>query len=116
MLYEAHRAVLVLGGIRSGKSEYAESLAGRAAEVRYVATAAGAPDDAGWDARVAEHRARRPDSWLTEETGTDPGRLAELLADIKPEQTVLVDDLGGWVAALPPDGFTEALGVLVAAV
>jgi nicotinate-nucleotide--dimethylbenzimidazole phosphoribosyltransferase len=116
MSHEAHRAVLVLGGIRSGKSEYAESLVGSATEVRYVATAAplDAYDEAGsaasdatrdpvqspeWAARIAAHRARRPDAWLTEETGTAPERLAELVADTKPDQTVLVDDLGGWVAA-----------------
>jgi adenosyl cobinamide kinase/adenosyl cobinamide phosphate guanylyltransferase/NaMN:DMB phosphoribosyltransferase len=116
MSYEAHRAVLVLGGIRSGKSEYAESLVSRAAEVRYVATAAGSPGDSAWAGRVAEHLARRPEAWLTEETGTDPGRLAELLADAKPDQTLLVDDLGGWVAALPSGDFAGALGTLVGAV
>src|SRR5262245_7001214 len=116
MSYEAHRAVLVLGGIRSGKSEYAESLAGSAAEVRYIATATpldvddragSAASDATRDpaqspdgaARLAAHRDRRPESWLTEETGTTPERLAELIADAKPDQTVLVDDIGGWVAA-----------------
>jgi nicotinate-nucleotide--dimethylbenzimidazole phosphoribosyltransferase len=104
MSYEAHRAVLVLGGIRSGKSEYAEALAGSAAEVRYIATAAPRADpaaDPGWAARIEAHRSRRPESWLTEETGTTPERLAELVADAKPDQTVLVDDLGGWVAAQP---------------
>src|SRR5256885_7920584 len=100
MSFEAHRAVLVLGGIRSGKSEYAESLVKSATEVRYVATSAPVADDAEWTARLDAHRARRPESWLTEETGAEPERLAELLSDTKPDQTVLVDDLGGWVAAL----------------
>ena len=36
----------------------------------------------------------------TEETGADPARLTELLAEAKPDETLLVDDLGGWVAAL----------------
>ena len=48
MSYEAHRAVLVLGGIRSGKSEYAESLVPAGAEVRYVATAAPGDGDPEW--------------------------------------------------------------------
>src|SRR5690349_7192831 len=111
MSYEAHRAVLVLGGIRSGKSEYAESLVPAGTEVRYVATAAlgDADADPDWAARIAAHRARRPESWLTEETGTAPGRLPELVADTKPDQAVLVDDLGGWVAAQPSDADVAAL-------
>jgi adenosyl cobinamide kinase/adenosyl cobinamide phosphate guanylyltransferase/NaMN:DMB phosphoribosyltransferase len=101
MSHPGYRAVLVLGGIRSGKSEYAESLVSTATEVRYVATAAAAgDDDPEWAARLAAHRERRPATWLTEEVGADPGRLAGLLADAKPDQTVLVDDLGGWMAAL----------------
>ena len=38
--------------------------------------------------------------WTTEETGADPARLAELIAEAKPDETLLVDDLGGWVTAL----------------
>src|SRR5256886_12005546 len=101
MSHPGNRAVLVLGGIRSGKSEYAESLVSIAAEVRYVATAAPAgDDDPEWAARLAAHRERRPAAWQTDEVGAEPGRLAGLLAEIKPDQTVLVDDLGGWMAAL----------------
>ncbi|OLE26378.1 MAG: hypothetical protein AUG44_13110 [Actinobacteria bacterium 13_1_20CM_3_71_11] len=101
MSHPGNRAVLVLGGIRSGKSEYAESLVSIAAEVRYVATAAPAgDDDPEWAARLAAHRERRPAAWQTEEVGAEPGRLAGLLSEIKPDQTVLVDDLGGWMAAL----------------
>jgi adenosyl cobinamide kinase/adenosyl cobinamide phosphate guanylyltransferase/NaMN:DMB phosphoribosyltransferase len=118
MPYGSHRTVLVLGGIRSGKSEYAESLVTTATEVRYVATATPSVDDPGWTARIDEHRARRPESWQTEETGTEPGRLAELLAELKPDQTVLVDDLGGWVAGLLAGGDEGhgAVRALVAAV
>ncbi|GGK26765.1 hypothetical protein GCM10010124_19280 [Pilimelia terevasa] len=94
------RSVLVLGGIRSGKSAYAERLAAAAARVRYVATAA-APDpaDAEWQARVAAHRERRPAGWRTEELGADPTELAATLAGAAPDEVVLVDDLGGWVTA-----------------
>src|SRR5256885_16651772 len=101
MSHPGNRAVLVLGGIRSGKSEYAESLVSTAAEVRYVATAAPAgDDDPEWAARLAAHRERRPAAWQTDEVGAEPGRLPGLLAEIKPDQTVLVADLGGWMAAL----------------
>jgi nicotinate-nucleotide--dimethylbenzimidazole phosphoribosyltransferase len=101
---------LVLGGTRSGKSEVAEAIAARsAAPVTYVAThvlaaadgggAAGpgaAPADADMAARVAAHRARRPDAWATVEAGPDlPAVVAGLGG------TVLVDSLGTWVAAVP---------------
>ena len=93
-------SVLVLGGIRSGKSAFAEALVAGAASVRYVATAVGGEDDPEWRARIEAHQRRRPQSWTTEETGADPARLATLLTEAKPDDTLLVDDLGGWVAAL----------------
>jgi nicotinate-nucleotide--dimethylbenzimidazole phosphoribosyltransferase len=92
--------VLVLGGIRSGKSAFAEALVADAASVRYVATAAGAEDDPEWINRIEAHQRRRPQSWTTEETGPDPSRLTTLLIEAKPDDTLLIDDLGGWVAAL----------------
>ena len=68
--------------------------------MRYVATAVGGEDDPEWLARIEAHQRRRPQSWTTEETGADPARLTALLAEAKPDETLLVDDLGGWVAAL----------------
>jgi nicotinate-nucleotide--dimethylbenzimidazole phosphoribosyltransferase len=118
MPHDGYRATLVLGGIRSGKSEYAESLVSHVTEVRYVATAAPAGDDPEWAARLAAHRERRPATWLTEEVGADPGRLVELLAEAKPDQTLLVDDLGGWITALLAAGgpVRERVDALVEAV
>lgn len=55
---------LVLGGARSGKSRYAQTLASQAsASVLYVATAEAG--DAEMAARIAAHRAERPASWDT---------------------------------------------------
>jgi adenosylcobinamide kinase/adenosylcobinamide-phosphate guanylyltransferase len=88
--------VLVLGGIRSGKSGWAESAiadsVGAQRPIRYIATGPAA-DDAAWADRVAAHRARRPQHWSTVET-TDVTR--QLRADYVP---TLVDDLGGWLTA-----------------
>jgi nicotinate-nucleotide--dimethylbenzimidazole phosphoribosyltransferase len=96
-------SVLVLGGTRSGKSEFAEGLVNDASEVRYVATAAPAPDDdPEWAGRIAAHRTRRPGNWTTEELGT-PERLVTLLGEGKPDEAVLVDDLGGWLTAVLAD-------------
>src|SRR5882724_831697 len=118
MAADPHRpkTMLVLGGTRSGKSEYAESLVADAPRVTYVATSApwtdGDPDtsDAGltadggtdpeWSARLAAHRSRRPATWHTEETGKAPEQLASLIEAAGETDTLLVDDLGGWLAAL----------------
>jgi len=118
MPHDGYRAILVLGGIRSGKSEYAESLVSHATDVRYVATGASDDGDPEWAARLAAHRERRPATWRTEEIGADPGRLAGLLAEAKPDQTVLVDDLGGWMTTLLTAGgpVPETVEALAAAV
>jgi adenosylcobinamide kinase/adenosylcobinamide-phosphate guanylyltransferase len=89
--------VLVLGGIRSGKSEWAETViaasvrAGR--PVRYLATGAVADDDA-WAARVQAHRDRRPQHWSTVENTDVATQLRS--DDASP---MLVDDVGGWLTA-----------------
>ena len=87
---------VVLGGTRSGKSEVAERIAANLrAPVTYVATAS-VSDDPEFDARVARHRARRPDTWPKIEAAADlPRVLAEL------EGTALVDSIGTWVAGIP---------------
>ncbi|MFI7023633.1 bifunctional adenosylcobinamide kinase/adenosylcobinamide-phosphate guanylyltransferase [Micromonospora sp. NPDC049900] len=122
MSLDGWNTLLVLGGIRSGKSEFAESLVADAATVRYVATAAGGgDDDAEWAARIAAHRERRPATWSTEETADDPRRLADVLAAARPDETLLVDDLGGWVTVLldpahQPADDTATVAELAAAV
>jgi adenosylcobinamide kinase/adenosylcobinamide-phosphate guanylyltransferase len=88
------RRVLVLGGSRSGKSVYAESLLRHAPTVLYVAPGAlPTADDPEWAARIGLHRARRPGNWRTAET-TD---LAAVLAQDGPP--ALIDDLSSWLAA-----------------
>ncbi|MFE9958871.1 bifunctional adenosylcobinamide kinase/adenosylcobinamide-phosphate guanylyltransferase [Micromonospora sp. NPDC005299] len=122
MSVDGWNTLLVLGGIRSGKSEFAESVVADAPTVRYVATAPeGDPEDTEWATRLAAHRARRPGSWTTEETAADPGRLAEVIAAAGPNETLVVDDLGGWVTVLldpahQPADDTATIAELAAAV
>lgn len=96
---------LVLGGARSGKSAVAEDLVGD--DVIYVATAEVGDDD--FAARVEAHRARRPASWITVESGPDlPSTVRGLAA-----RPALVDSLGTWVAR--HDDFDVDAAALVAA-
>jgi cobalamin 5'-phosphate synthase/cobalamin synthase len=83
---------LVLGGVRSGKSEVAEQLGGPGPGT-YLATALVAPGDDDFADRVARHRARRPPSWATVE---EPHALPEVLSRL--EGVVLLDALGTWIA------------------
>lgn len=88
----------MLGGARSGKSAHAEGLLDDLpadAAVRYVATARRYPGDDDWDARIEQHRRRRPASWTTVETGS--GSLTDLLAADVAQPPTLVDDLGTWL-------------------
>jgi adenosyl cobinamide kinase/adenosyl cobinamide phosphate guanylyltransferase len=94
---------LVLGGARSGKSRYAETLtAGLPAPVTYVATLQ-VGDDPDLAARVERHRERRPAGWHTVEAGIDLVSLVRATPG-----TILLDSLGPWVASHGEQGFDEA--------
>ncbi|EYT64405.1 nicotinate-nucleotide--dimethylbenzimidazole phosphoribosyltransferase [Dietzia sp. UCD-THP] len=85
--------LLVLGGTRSGKSAHAESVAATTgASVVYVATARPDHDDVEMTARITAHRDRRPAEWSIEETD----EISRVFTE-NPDDTVLVDDLGGWL-------------------
>ncbi len=87
---------LVLGGARSGKSRFAESLVERALEPVYLATAE--PLDSEMSARIRAHRERRGQRWRTVE---EPLELAQVLCEhTGAERAVLVDCLTLWVSNL----------------
>lgn len=88
---------LVLGGIRSGKSSWAEEAIAESAaggSVRYLATGPSADADAGWVQRIDAHRRRRPDDWTTVES-TDVAAELNRATGV----ATLVDDIGGWLTA-----------------
>ncbi|MET0694749.1 MAG: bifunctional adenosylcobinamide kinase/adenosylcobinamide-phosphate guanylyltransferase [Propionibacteriaceae bacterium] len=87
---------LVTGGVRSGKSRYAEELLSAQLRVTYLAPGP-VPDptaDPEWAARIAAHRDRRPAHWTTVETHA----LDEALIGLEPP--FLVDCLGTWLTAV----------------
>ncbi len=104
---------LVLGGARSGKSRFAESLVA-ASGLRPVYVATAEPGDAEMTARIAAHRARRGRDWATVE---EPLDLAAALARVSHGSAVLVDCLTLWLANLmAADRDTDAArGALTAA-
>jgi adenosyl cobinamide kinase/adenosyl cobinamide phosphate guanylyltransferase len=93
---EPARAVvtLVLGGARSGKSDFAERLT-RAHDGPLLYFATGTATDDDMAARIDRHRSRRDGRFETIECGAD---LADALRGAPPFPA-LVDSLGTWVAA-----------------
>jgi len=92
------KVILVTGAARSGKSEWAETLAMQSGKpVIYIATAQSDQTDREWLSRLEKHRCRRPASWTTLEV---PQQLAETLKTASPHSCLLVDSLGTWVANL----------------
>lgn len=88
------RLTLVLGGARSGKSAYAEGLVMACPQPwLYLATAEIWDDEMA--ERVALHRARRPQGWITRDV---PLALPEAVAAA--EGPVLVDCLTLWLTNL----------------
>ena len=64
---------LVLGGARSGKSRYVQTLAAGISPVAFVAT--GQPSDDEMRGKIERHRAERPQEWKTIEEPLDLDRV-----------------------------------------
>lgn len=92
------RVILVTGPARSGKSEWAETLAMYSGKsVIYMATAQVDPTDSEWLFRIEQHRCRRPQDWVTLEV---PHQLVGTIETAPLSSCLLVDSLGTWVANL----------------
>lgn len=84
---------LILGGARSGKSRYAEQLAHAApTPVTVIATAQNS--DAEMAARIARHKAERPEHWRVHEEAL---ALAASIRSMPPDTFILVDCLTLWL-------------------
>ena len=83
--------ILVSGGVKSGKSEFAEYLAGKEKDVTYIALSENRPNDKLWRKKIIVHQLRRPKSWKLIETDN-------LIPIIKEDKGVLlIDSLGGFI-------------------
>jgi adenosylcobinamide kinase / adenosylcobinamide-phosphate guanylyltransferase len=94
----SRQVFLVTGAARSGKSEWAETLAARSGKsVIYVATAQTDPSDLEWQNRIRQHQQRRPAEWKTLAVPID---LALTLRQASASDCLLVDSLGTWLTNL----------------
>ena len=83
--------ILVSGGVKSGKSEFAEYLASKEKKVTYVALSEFRPNDISWKKKILIHKLRRPKNWKLIET-------ENLIPIIKVDKGVLlIDSLGGFI-------------------
>ena len=83
--------ILVSGGVKSGKSEFAEYLARKEKDVTYIALSENRPKDELWNEKIKIHRLRRPKNWKLIET-------ENLIPIIKVDNGVLlIDSLGGFI-------------------
>jgi adenosylcobinamide kinase / adenosylcobinamide-phosphate guanylyltransferase len=78
---------LVLGGARSGKSRYAQQLAGESRRVVFVATAT--ISDEEMRVKIERHRADRPRDWTTVE---EPLDLPRVLREREAESDLIMVD------------------------
>ena len=91
------QTIFITGGVRSGKSRFAEQITHNfGAPLCYLATAQ--PLDDEMDHRIAKHQQRRGDAWHTIE---EPLQLAETLANHDGTcNAVLIDCLTLWLSNL----------------
>ncbi len=84
------KIVLITGGVRSGKSFFAEKLAGNiGTKVTFIATAQGFDEE--MTDRIAKHRANRPVHW---ETYEEPYQVAQVIQKVgEKTEVVLIDCL-----------------------
>lgn len=81
--------ILVLGGVRSGKSRYAQELAEALGEDRVLFVATAESGDGDMAQRIAAHQQLRPAAWRTLESPTEIG--TKLPAHLGDAAVVLVD-------------------------
>jgi len=94
------RIVLITGGVRSGKSSFAEKLAGKISrKVTFIATAQAL--DADMTERIAKHQSNRPKHWETYEESYQVAQIIQKVGE--KTEVVLIDCLTLLVSNLMQD-------------
>ena len=85
------KIVLITGGTKSGKSEFAEYLGRKIKKITYIALSESRPKDITWQKKIRQHRNRRPKDWKLVET-------INLISALKNEKGhILIDSIGGFI-------------------
>ena len=89
--------VLILGGVRSGKSRYAQQMASDTGNrVLFLATAEAGDDE--MKRRIAKHKSSRPESWRTIEEQMDIAGV--LRKNAARADAVIIDCITVWLSNL----------------
>jgi adenosylcobinamide kinase/adenosylcobinamide-phosphate guanylyltransferase len=89
--------IVILGGARSGKSNFAERLAASSGQsVAFIATATAGDDE--MRERIAHHRSSRPKGWYTIEEPLDLARAVRHAAELA--DVLLLDCITLWLGNL----------------
>jgi adenosylcobinamide kinase/adenosylcobinamide-phosphate guanylyltransferase len=82
------KLILITGGVRSGKSSFSETLAGKISKnIAFIATAQ--PLDKEMEDRIEKHRAARPANWKTYE---ESYKVGQVIKDVSEEIDVIIVD------------------------
>ncbi|MFJ7369549.1 bifunctional adenosylcobinamide kinase/adenosylcobinamide-phosphate guanylyltransferase [Lysinibacillus sp. NPDC098008] len=100
--------IFIAGGVRSGKSQFAEQMAARYCQAqRFIYLASGVALDQEMQQRILRHQADRqaqPIHWHTVEA---PSAIADALAECKAGDIVLWDCVTTWLANIFYEGFDD---------
>lgn len=97
----SYRPILVLGGARSGKSRFAESLV-QDSGLAPIYLATGRARDEEMSDRIDLHRQRRGENWTTVEEPLD--LAGTLTREARPDRAILIDCLTLWITNLMMEG------------
>lgn len=99
MSNQKNKIILVTGGVRSGKSSYAQKLVlDSNKQVRYIATAEG--NDAEMKKRIKHHKENRPTTWEIVEEPINIDDLFEVTDNYDEDKITMVDCITLWTTNL----------------
>ncbi len=85
------KIIFITGGMKSGKSEFAEYLGTKIKKLTYIALSDERLEDIAWQKKIIKHRLRRPKEWKLVETNN----LIRTLE--REEDSILIDSIGGFI-------------------